>query len=191
MRSPRVDINTGGFEAGWELNEAGNVYHNRRLVPIVTSEVACRERAGRDGGGRPDEDGRIIRGLPVVDMGDKYCGPVPSVRVARDGKLHQFCLVEELMCFHFHGYPPGGWYWSYVEHTNRNREDNAAGNISWAVYEKDKSRTFHRALMVPIVRGNKSVSRASGELSLKPPSKFVGSASIPGHLPTSPERKSA
>jgi hypothetical protein len=156
-----------GFDEGdgWEVNEAGVIYHHCRIQ-------------------EPTKD---IAALPTIDLGHRYAGPVKP-----PGRPSTLRLVDEVVCFEFHGEPAGGWHWSYVKHLDGDDLNCAAANLAWATYEKEKAYTFHVALMRPdnlpahrVVRG--TLGRFSNRPMLKRP-MFVSSASVPGHLPVTAQR---
>jgi hypothetical protein len=114
-RFPRRDIR--GTEGIWRVNAAGSIYKYDRLQPI----------------------GEDVPGLPTIDFGHRYItdtlivpaylGPVPS-----SGRRTDTCrLLDEIMSFAFHGYPPGGFSSSRVVHLDSDSMNCAAENLYWEV----------------------------------------------------------
>jgi hypothetical protein len=113
-RFPRRDIR--GTEGVWRVNAAGSIYKYDRL-----------QRIG------------IVAGLPTIDFGRRYItdtlivpayrGPVPS-----SGRRTDTCrLLDEIVSFAFHGYPPGGFSSSRVVHLDSDSLNCAAENLYWEV----------------------------------------------------------
>ncbi|GBE65996.1 hypothetical protein MFM001_24580 [Mycobacterium sp. MFM001] len=153
---------------GWEVSAAGVIYHNRRVVSITDA----------------------IAGLPTVDLGHDYYGPVPAP--GRDSTLR---LLDELVAFQFHGEPPFGWPAARVRHKNGDVQDCSAGNLIWEADEEFlewRDFKFHKRLLTPDHLPNRVVispvgRRSNRPMLLKQPI-YVGSASVPGNLPTTLQR---
>jgi hypothetical protein len=179
--------NIAGLPGG-EVSEAGLFYWHRHRQPITN----------------------LINYLPTVDLGDKYTGPVPSPGCARDcpacvGEhpvrredgpprvaLHRpstFRLLEEIVALAFLGAPPDGWLVSRVHHPDGNVWNNMADNLEWATIDTAQEWLDEKKTMGLMRRpGPPSRLTASrmGHYTTEP--YFVGDRSVPGHLPTSPER---
>lgn len=185
MRSRRVSIT--GFEEAlrWEVNEAGVIYRQRHRQPITN----------------------LIHYLPTVDVGPTYAGPVPPPGCAADcpgcrgdGAKHKpstLRLVEEIVCYQFHG-APSSWNACRVVHHDGDDGNCSAGNLSWiadAEYLQRQDELVYRRFMRP---SNLPPSRAKGiagsngllvahKVGNSEP-LFTGSSNVPGHLPTRSER---
>jgi hypothetical protein len=133
--------------------------------------------------------GDDIGGLPTIDFGNRYIGdlivpayigPVPS-----SGHRSDTCrLLDEIVCYAFHGYPPGGFRASRVLHLDGNQLECAADNLQWQVdaeylvNEEEKAvRGWMRPDFLPHRVTIQPTTRARKELA------WVEGQSVPGWTP--------
>lgn len=113
----------------WKVNSAGRVFkHRKEQMPT-----------------------KNIAGLPTVDFGEckrircaphyvsPYTGPVPPAgsHTTEDGRPRRVeRLLDELVCFEWHGMPPRGFRGAYVRHLDDDENNCAANNLEWAYDEE-------------------------------------------------------
>ncbi|WP_141120196.1 hypothetical protein [Mycobacterium malmoense] len=177
MRARRVSIPGFPEEHGWEANELGIIYRHDHIQPITN----------------------LICGLPTVDVGPHYFGPVPRPGDAEDCK--NLRLLEELVCHAFHRSPPN-WRCAQALHANGDDGDCTAANLSWAQtdpeYAEWQGELACRALMrAANLRPSKIYGIAGSSTNLithkigRMEPLHTDCPNLPGHLPKLPERKTA
>jgi hypothetical protein len=192
MGSPRRNIT--GLD-GWTVNEAAIIRRGWRRQPISN----------------------LLAYMPTIDFGPGYRGPVPapgcsakcpaclwmrdrSWHVDRPEKLQPLChvpstlrLVVDVVCFEFHGEPPHGWDLSKAICIDGDDWNLAAENVTWDL-NAAAIVSQYRAAGLRVMRNGKIPSRRhrseelpAGRTYSQP--FFTGAANVPGHVPTSPQRR--
>ncbi|MEB3023923.1 hypothetical protein [[Mycobacterium] crassicus] len=189
-----------GAPPGWQISGTGVVYKNQR-----------REKTDRS-----------LAGLPTVIIPD-YCGPVrPAGRCWYDDSdtladvkakdiINSMRLVDELVCFEFHGapdpnarlprkrhrpIPPGGWWPAvHVAHKDGDAENCARDNVEWSLDEDYLAEAENRR-----IRNLLRPDNLPPRVKIAPPMKtitplaFVSSNSLAGWRPipaSNPHEESA
>src|ERR1700722_11702119 len=96
---------------GWEVNSQGVAYKHRHIQPI-TDELA---------------------GLPTLDLGKDYKGPIPSASL-QSSRYDPHRLLEEIVAWEFLGPAHGGVRGlggMMVVHLDGDSWNCAADNLSW------------------------------------------------------------
>jgi hypothetical protein len=100
---------------GGEVNEAGIAYkHGKKM--LVSKNIA---------------------GLPTIDLGKGYIGPIrPSGEYYFEDDSGSATwdtdrLLEEIVCYEFHGAPQHGFKLSWVHHLDGDDNNNHADNLCW------------------------------------------------------------
>ncbi|MGO9351949.1 MAG: hypothetical protein ACLP3C_14425 [Mycobacterium sp.] len=191
--SPRRKISGTPDEGGWQVNAAGIIYRHRKVQPIIYA----------------------IAKSPSVDLGPGYSGPVlthghclncpgcawernpPKWRADRPERCppsHQrstLRLLDEIVLYEFAGAPPNGWAASYAHHLDRGVDNCCIENLVWmadGAYLDERDFRVVAGWMKPAHRRPPKLgARNTGNYSAAQPI-FTGSSSVPGHIPTSPER---
>ena len=191
--SKRLKISGTPDGEGWQVNAAGIIYRHRNVQPIIYA----------------------IAKSPTIDLGPGYNGPVlanghalncpgcaweqdpprwPAGRPQRRPPSHQrstLRLLDEIVLYEFAGAPPHGWAASYAHHLDRDVDNCSAENLVWmadGAYLDERDFRVVEGLMKPAHRRSPKLgARSMGNYSSAQPI-FTGSPSVPGHIPTSPER---
>jgi hypothetical protein len=126
-----------------------------------------------------------VHGLTTVDLGDDYTGPVPAAYGYGTERL-----VDEIVCFEFHGEAPDGFRASRPHHIDGNNYNSRADNLVWVVDEvhaelRDYKET--KRLMRPDFLPNRVV-RDIGTGRCSDP-LFVSANNTPGWVPVPPKTK--
>jgi hypothetical protein len=164
-RFPRKDI-TGA--PGWEVNAAGIVYRSRHIQPITN----------------------CLAGLPSVDLGREYTGPIPSAGLfPRGAKVSkELCpthrLLEEIVAYEFLGRPA---HWGKrVAHLDGDDWNCAADNLRWISLPRfDEDAELMRSIML-MRRDDRSGRGARKKMiPTKPVQRlhFVTALNVPGRNP--------
>jgi hypothetical protein len=178
LRFPRFPLKGADPAEHWQINTAG-LFYRKGTKQAITHDYA---------------------GLPTIDLGHGYGGPVPKPGCCEECKLclyqhssgaheaprpyrHEAStkrLVEEVVCFQFHGKPPHGWDASRVHHIDGNAEHNTPENLTWKTdQEVLEWRQFvrHKGLLRPGSRTRGTIgARRMGNYSQP---VFTDSAGLP------------
>jgi hypothetical protein len=156
-------------DAGWTVNWAG-IFHRHRHPKEITDELG---------------------GLPTIDFGHRwlknpklviphYHGPVPSAGAMKDTRR----LVEEIVCYQFHGPPPGSFQFARVEHLDGDPQNCAADNLRWVtdrILREYRWKGIMRPGFLPVHRGMIFPTRGAKQVT------FVeGNKDIVQHQPVQP-----
>jgi hypothetical protein len=118
-RHPRRKISGTYDDCAFKVSSAGVIYRHWYKLPI-TDELA---------------------GLPTIDFGHRYVnrepvgpayvGPIPPAGDQTDTRR----LLDEIVCYEFHGPPPCNYRAARVRHIDGNTGNCAADNLRWDVVE--------------------------------------------------------
>ena len=162
---------------GWEVNSLGHVFKNRRRQPISHN----------------------IAGLPTVNLGDDYRGPLRPMGDVDLWRSDYFeddylsednpgdRLLDEIVTLAFHGKPPCHYRWVRVHHLDGDEHNCVAANLSWVI-DAEYDLAVMRGHMRP---GTLSRHNDHGELPTRGLQRldFVGSNNIPGWQATNHQAK--
>lgn len=140
-------------------------------------------------------------GLPTVDLGENYEGPVlppgaaftqtehgTTERLRAEGER----LLDEIVALEFHGPPPDGFKYSRVLHLDGRMWNCAATNLAWKMDDDAAAIVNLREFashMRPDFLPPPELHRPWDSIYLCGPMKqlnFVSSGHVIGHVPTTP-----
>jgi hypothetical protein len=148
---------------GWQVSSAGVIYKNMRLVEVMS-----------------------IAGWPAVDLGS-YLGPIPPAFIG-DPRLW---LLDEIVCYEFHGKPPQGFEGAVVMHKDGDESNCAADNVDWAT-DKSWGEAYDRLIqkkqtewLMKVDLPRRVYKTKEGRFTNRPPSTptFVNANNVPGWIP--------